>query len=239
MTLKLLALDTSTEHCSVALQANGQLYLRAAVTPREHSQKILGFVDEVLQQAGVTLEQLNGLVSGIGPGSFTGVRIGVSIAQGLAFSRNLPVYPVDTLQALAQQVIRLDASADTMISAIDARMDEVYLGTFKNLKGLAVNVNPAQMAPLNDLSQQSWWAHLVNNAQKLQGAGTGWAAYATQLDPQQQVQVCDGALLPHAQDMLQLALAAIAAGAKPLSAAELQPLYVRNEVAWKKLPGRE
>jgi tRNA threonylcarbamoyladenosine biosynthesis protein TsaB len=89
------------------------------------------------------------------------------------------------------------------------------------------------------LSQQSWWAHLVNNAQKLQGAGTGWAAYATQLDPQQQVQVCAGALLPHAQDMLQLALAAIAAGAKPLSAAELQPLYVRNEVAWKKLPGRE
>ena len=91
MTLTLLALDTSTEHCSVALQANGQLYLRAAVTPREHSQKILGFVDEVLSEAGLSLQQVDALVSGIGPGSFTGVRIGVSIAQGLAFSRNLPV----------------------------------------------------------------------------------------------------------------------------------------------------
>lgn len=239
MTLKLLALDTSTEHCSVALQANGQLYLRAAVTPREHSQKILGFVDEVLHEAGLSLKQLDGLVSGIGPGSFTGVRIGVSVAQGLAFSCNLPVYPVDTLQALAQQVIRHDASADSIISAIDARMDEVYLGAFKNRKGLAVNVTPPQMAPLSDLSQQPWWPHLVNNAQKLQGAGTGWAAYATQLDTQQLVSVCEQALLPHARDMLDLANAAITAGAKPLSAAELQPLYVRNEVAWKKLPGRE
>jgi tRNA threonylcarbamoyladenosine biosynthesis protein TsaB len=239
MTLNLLALDTSTEHCSVALQANGQIYLRAAVTPREHSQKILGFVNEVLEQAGMSLQQLDGLVSGIGPGSFTGVRIGVSVAQGLAFSRNLPVYPVDTLQALAQQVIRRDASADTIISAIDARMDEVYLATFHAIDGFAVQVNPPQMAALSALSQQPWWAHLVNNAQKLQGAGTGWSAYATHLDPQQQVSFCEQALLPHAQDMLSLAQAAAAAGAKPFAAAELQPLYVRNEVAWKKLPGRE
>ncbi len=239
MTLNLLALDTSTEHCSVALQANGQLYLRAAVTPREHSQKILGFVDDVLREAGISLQQLDGLVSGVGPGSFTGVRIGVSVAQGLAFSCDLPVYPVDTLQALAQQVIRMDGSADTVISAIDARMDEVYLATFKNRNGLAEQVNAAQMAPLTELSQQPWWAHLVNNAQKLQGAGTGWAAYASQLDPQQQVSVCEAALLPHAQDMLHIARVAIADGANGVSAAELQPLYVRNEVAWKKLPGRD
>lgn len=239
MTLKLLALDTSTENCSVALQANGQLYLRAAVTPREHSQKILGFVDEVLQEAGLSLQQLDGLVSGIGPGSFTGVRIGVSIAQGLAFSCSLPVYPVDTLQALAQQVIRDEPSSAIVISAIDARMDEIYVAAFRNIDGLAVQLTTPQMAPLKDLSQQPWWPHLVNNTQNIVGAGTGWAAYATQLDPQQHVHVHQQALLPHAQDMLSLAGAAIAKGIQPLAAAELQPLYVRNEVAWKKLAGRE
>jgi len=183
MTLNLLALDTSTEHCSVALQANGQIYLRAAVTPREHSQKILGFVNEVLEQAGMSLQQLDGLVSGIGPGSFTGVRIGVSVAQGLAFSRNLPVYPVDTLQALAQQVIRRDASADTIISAIDARMDEVYLATFHAIDGFAVQVNPPQMAALSALSQQPWWAHLVNNATKITGSGDRLVSLCYTLGP--------------------------------------------------------
>ena len=239
MTLNLLALDTSTEHCSVALHANGNLYVRAAVTPREHSQKILGFVDEVLTEAGLSPKQLDGLVSGIGPGSFTGVRIGVSIAQGLAFSCDLPVYPVDTLQALAQQVIRHEPTANAVISAIDARMGEVYVATFSNQHGLAVQLNAPQMAALQPLSQQSWWAHLIQTAHTLHGAGTGWSSYAAQLDPEQQIQVCEAALLPHAQDMLRLAQAAIAKQSKPLSAAELQPLYVRNEVAWKKLPGRE
>src|SRR5690554_2213743 len=124
MLKKVLALDTSTEQCSVALQIGDKFVSRAAVTPREHSQRILGFVQEVLDEQGLTLKQLDAIVVGHGPGSFTGVRIGVSVAQGLAFSQQLPVIPVSTLTALAQQAIRLQ-DAQQIVCAIDARMQEV------------------------------------------------------------------------------------------------------------------
>jgi len=121
----LLAIDTSTENCSVALVHDGKLTTRDIESPREHSQKLLPFVEEVLDRAGVSLAELDGLVVGAGPGSFTGVRIGVSMAQGLAFSADLPVYPVCSLQALAQQAIRKNDVAG-VVACIDARMGEVY-----------------------------------------------------------------------------------------------------------------
>lgn len=229
---KVLALDTSTEQCSVALQVGNKLVSRAAVTPREHSQRILGFVQDVLEEQGVTLEQLDAIVVGHGPGSFTGVRIGVSVAQGLAFSRQLPVIPVSTLTALAQQAIRLH-DAQQIVSAIDARMQEVYVAPFQQVAGFALALQPAQMAPLTAISTQPWWAQLDHN-QTIYGAGTGWQAYAEQLNAQSDVRILDEVTLPLAQDMLVWALQ----HGEQLSAEQLEPLYVRNEVAWKKLPGR-
>lgn len=85
MSAKILAVDTATENCSVALIVDGKVYSRRAVAPREHTIKILPFVDEVLKEAGVRLQDLDALAFGQGPGSFTGVRIGIGIAQGLAF----------------------------------------------------------------------------------------------------------------------------------------------------------
>lgn len=229
---KVLALDTSTEQCSVALQVGSKLVSRAAVTPREHSQRILGFVQEVLDEQGVKLEQLDAIVVGHGPGSFTGVRIGVSVAQGLAFSHQLPVIPVSTLTALAQQAIRL-YDATQVVSAIDARMQEIYVAPFQQVAGFATPLQQAQMAPLAAISAQSWWAQL-DATQKVYGAGTGWQAYAEQLNALNDVHVLDEVTLPLAQDMLTWALQ----HGQQLTAEQLEPLYVRNEVAWKKLPGR-
>ncbi|MEA3587332.1 tRNA (adenosine(37)-N6)-threonylcarbamoyltransferase complex dimerization subunit type 1 TsaB [Pseudidiomarina sp. 1APP75-27a] len=232
MSAVLLAIDTATEQCSVALSYGDQCFQRAAVTPREHSQRVLGFVEEVLGEAGITLAEVDGIVCGYGPGSFTGVRIGVAISQGLAFSHNLPVYRVSTLAALAQQAIRCH-DAKAVISAIDARMQEVYVASYVNDNGLAQPVSAAQMAPLAPLKAQSWWADISARAAVVSGVGTGWQAYGSQLDPDTQVQVLDAVTLPLAQDMLTLAKQS-----EPVAAEELEPLYVRNEVTWKKLPGR-
>ena len=224
----LLAIDTSTENCSVALVHDGKLTTRNIESPREHSQKLLPFVEEVLDSAGVSLAELDGLVVGAGPGSFTGVRIGVSMAQGLAFSADLPVYPVCSLQALAQQAIRKNDVAG-VVACIDARMGEVYYALYANENGVAVaQSEPAVAKPdsnLIDTGRLKGWGT----------AGTGWDVYADILDENHELKHSDNSRLPLAEDMLTVVNGA---GVDPVQAEQLEPLYVRNEVTWKKLPGR-
>ncbi len=224
----LLAIDTSTENCSVALVHDGKLTTRNIESPREHSQKLLPFVEEVLDRAGVSLAELDGLVVGAGPGSFTGVRIGVSMAQGLAFSADLPVYPVCSLQALAQQAIRKNDVAG-VVACIDARMGEVYYALYANENGVAVaQSEPAVAKPdsnLIDTGRLKGWGT----------AGTGWDVYADILDENHELKHSNNSRLPLAEDMLTVVNGA---GVDPVQAELLEPLYVRNEVTWKKLPGR-
>jgi len=224
-----LALDTSTEMCSVALRVGNQWAQGSMLAPREHSQKILTLIDEVLAEFELGLADVEQLVVGHGPGSFTGVRIGVSVAQGLAFSQNLPVVAVSTLAALAQQAIRLH-DAKTIVSAIDARMNEVYVAVYYHQAGLAKPTLAPQMASLTALAQQPWWP-----AGAVTAVGTGWQAYGEVLAAGANVQILDDVTLPLAEDMIRLA----DAGLPAVDAADLEPLYVRNEVTWKKLPGRE
>ena len=127
--MKLLAIDTSTEGCSVALLNGSELLHLDEVCPQQHSKRVLPMVQQLLNESGLILQQLDGIVFGRGPGSFTGVRIGVGVTQGLAFGADLPVYGVSTLAAMAQAAYRLHG-AKQVISAIDARMAEIYLGFF-------------------------------------------------------------------------------------------------------------
>lgn len=104
MSTRILAIDTATEACSVAIWNQGEIHALFELCPREHTQRILPMVQQVLAESGVTSGQLDALVSGsCGPGSFTGVRIGIGIAQGLARGRRLaPLLGVSTLQTMAQ-----------------------------------------------------------------------------------------------------------------------------------------
>ncbi len=105
--MRILALDTATENCSVALLIDGHLSARERLLGRGHAEHILAMIDELLQEAGVSLGTLNAIAFGCGPGAFTGVRLAASVTQGLAFGAGLPVVPVSDLRALAQRVLDL------------------------------------------------------------------------------------------------------------------------------------
>jgi len=228
--VKLLALDTSTEACSAALQIQDEVLALDEVCPQQHSKRILPMISQLLAEAGISLNALDGIVFGRGPGSFTGVRIGAGVTQGLAFGAELPVYGVSTLAAMAQAAKRLHG-ASSVIAAIDARMAEVYIGAF-NIDSNGIMqplteeqaVKPASLSPFKLI-------------QPATGVGTGWQTYRDALLQWQQVTVADDILYPSARDMLTLAYPAWLQ--QQFVAAELaEPVYVRDEVTWQKLPGR-
>ncbi len=130
----LLALDTATEACSVALLHNGQVFSRYAVIPRLHAQRILPMISEVLAEAGISKTAVTAIAFGRGPGAFTGLRIAVGVVQGLAFALQIPVLPVSNLAAIAQRACR-EHGAKQVAVAIDARMDEVYWGCYSLIDG--------------------------------------------------------------------------------------------------------
>lgn len=230
MALTILALDTSTEACSVALLHNGNIISDFVMAQREHTQQILPMVDKILNEAGCTLSQVDAIAFGRGPGSFTGVRIGIGIAQGLAFGADKPLLPISTLATLAQTAYR-QVGAMNVVAAIDARMNEVYCGQYQRQQSgewqiLAAErvIKPEQVTSIVTLSDK----------QKVYAAGTGWQAYPNML-----ANITPSAvLLPDAQDMLPLAEIMWQKGER-FAAADVEPTYLRNEVTWKKLPGRE
>ena len=235
----LLALDTATEACSVALLGGGEKTHLAQFAQREHTKHILPMVDEILAQAGITLHQVDALVFGRGPGSFTGVRIGAGIAQGLAFGADLPVIPVSNLAAMAQAAYA-QYQAENVLTAIDARMNEVYFAQWQVQKvrsdfGEFLDWQPMiaeqVCSPSNVIEQVAQQHH--ENAVLV---GTGWAAYPELKEAN--LGKATEITLPSALYMLDLALPKWFAG-ETISPLEIEPIYLRNEVTWKKLPGRE
>ena len=237
-----LAIDASTEACSVALQVTttageSKVFSRYDLCPQSHSLHLLPMVDEVLTEAGIKLAELDGLIFGQGPGSFTGVRIGVGVAQGLAFSANLPVVGVSSLQAMAQLAFS-EHKETKVLAAIDARMNEVYNGYFEldensimQAKGDSAVTPPEQLA-----KQLSDVVDVISAP--VYGVGTGWDAYNEQLSTLKNNAGTPEVLFPSAKAMLTIGIEMFKQG-KGVSAELAQPVYVRDTVSWKKLPGRE
>lgn len=223
--MKLLALDTTEDACSAALAIDGEVRERHEIAPRRHTELILPMLDALLAEAGLRPTQLDALAFGCGPGSFTGVRIASAIAQGIALGADLPVLPVSSLRGLAQGVYREYACAG-VLAAFDARMQEIYWGAYRtDDEGIMQRVDAevvcspaaAPTPPSGD------WC----------GAGSGWAAYAEALAGVVPVTAIYPSHLVHAQDIARCAAADLAAG-RALGVAAALPVYLRDEVAWKK-----
>ncbi len=224
--MNILALDTCTESCSVALLYQGELYHHMEMTQRGHSDLILGMMDALFEQANTRLSEADVLCFGRGPGSFTGVRVGVGVAQGIAYARNLPVVPVSTLAAVAQDAA-ITHQCEFVAVAIDARMGEIYCAHYQVINGIATLLDEEKVcAPeaFKPLSDQQWF-----------GAGTGWKEYHAVLNNNYASQLAqiDSELYPQARHMISLAKADIEAG-NTVSADHALPVYLRNNVAKKK-----
>ena len=128
--MKILAIETATEACSAALLVDNEIIDRFEVAPQKHGDLILTMVDELMNEAGVKLPQLDALAFGRGPGSFTGVRMATGVIQGLAFAVDLPVAPVSTLTALAHQTID-ESEGRTVYAALDA--NSLHVKVFSTL----------------------------------------------------------------------------------------------------------
>jgi tRNA threonylcarbamoyladenosine biosynthesis protein TsaB len=218
--MKLLALDTSTEYLSLALDLDGEVRLREMLAGQKHSSLILPLLQELLEEAGVSLTDMDGIVFGQGPGSFTGLRIGCGVAQGLAFGVNLPVVGAGTLMALAEQ-----ADHPKVIACLDARMGEVYHAAYEREGNSWREVHaPGLYHPTQvpAVTGDDWC-----------GIGSGWDSYEAILRDKYATQLSSVKLnaFPLARHMLPLAMPIFKAG-NASSAEHIAPLYVRNKVAF-------
>jgi tRNA threonylcarbamoyladenosine biosynthesis protein TsaB len=229
---RVLAVDAATEVCSAALLCDGDVRVRSIEAGRGHAQQLLAMVTELLAEAEVSWSMLNGIAASIGPGAFTGVRISVSVAQGLAFGAGLPVVPVTTLEAMALQVLERDLRL--AIACLDARMGEVYWGCFAYdaARGL-IAVGAPRVGPPDSvaLPLPGGWAGGAAAGASVRGIGRGFSAYpglaerlGVQLDEQ------GSRALPNAREIARLGALRLNAGGG-LDPAELQPLYLRDKVA--------
>lgn len=229
--MNFLAIDASTEACSVAITFNESQFSEYELCPQSHSLRLLPMVDSVLKQANCKLAELDGIIFGQGPGSFTGVRIGIGVTQGLAFSAQLRARGVSTLQAMAQQAY-IDKGERRVIAAIDARMSEVYTCYFEVDEQGVMQAKTAEAVLKPELVAQ----YYNDMAIPAYGVGTGWDAYkdlaALKSNPDS-----PEILFPTAEAML--AIGQIDFSQHSVDAENAQPKYVRDTVSWKKLPGRE
>lgn len=221
--MRVLALDAATEACSVALQWDGQVIERTQISGKAHSQTLLAMARELLAEADLELGALDGIVASIGPGAFTGVRITVSVAQGLAFGAGLPTVGVTTLEALAIQALR--SGSARAIACLDARMGEVYWGCFAaQSQGEVEPTTVARVGPPGGVTLPGVQPHA--------GIGRGFAAYPA-LGELPGISLAPEAAmaLPRARDFALLGEFRFRQGLG-FDPAQLQPLYLRDKVAF-------
>lgn len=214
--MNLLAIDTSTELASVALLAGDELTSAEEDSQKNHAQLLLPLIDRLLGDSGIAVSQLDGIIFGRGPGSFTGLRIACSIAKGLAYAHDRPLIPVSSLAAIAFQARALKGPDLPVLAVLDARMNEMYWVFFDNQEYDRVeHVSPAAQITIPD-DRQIILAGVWND--------TYWGNLQDSLKRKIQHQK---PLYPHAADMIKLALHA---AIKPVSIADAQPVYIRNQV---------
>jgi tRNA threonylcarbamoyladenosine biosynthesis protein TsaB len=219
--VNLVALETSTEYCSLAVSRGARMYERSFHAGHRHSELALPALRELLQQAALDMQAIEGIAYGAGPGSFTGLRIACGIAQGLSLARNLPVAGIGTLLALAE-----NSGADKVIACLDARMGEVYHAAYRKSGGDWIEMHAPALYQPDGVPQ-------VEGADWV-GCGSGFLVHRAALAQcyADSISRIDADAVPNAAAMLRLARAVFAAG-QGVDAAAAAPHYVRDKVALK------
>lgn len=224
--MNLLAIDTSSLACSVALQHEGAIIERHEEKEREHTRLLVPMIRAVLEEAKLSTANLDAVVLGNGPGSFIGMRIAASVAQGMAHGAGLQIVPVSSMAAVAAEVLAA-SDCQAVVVAQDAHMGEVYLGAWERGPGEL----PAELiaerlhgqVPVEELDE--------DRADDRVAAGFGWQRYPALLAANEdRIGNRSSVLYPRARYLLPLAAEALARG-RAVDPADLVPTYLRNTVA--------
>ncbi len=217
--MKLLAIETATEACSIAVLVDGAVIERFEIAPRRHTELALPWAEALLAEAGIAKSQLDAIAVGRGPGAFTGVRLAIALAQGIALALDRPLLPISTLAALAMQ-----AAGERILAASDARMGEIYIASFRrDGDGVVASSDEIVIAP--DV-------YVAPDGNDWHGVGTGFAAADGALVTRLQARLAtvDATALPHAADVARLGALAFARG-EAIAPERIEPAYLRNNVA--------
>lgn len=228
--MNILALDTTAESCSVALWCDGNVHSELESTPRTHTRRLMPMIRTLLRENGLAPDDLSAIAFGRGPGSFTGLRIAAGVTQGLAFGLNCPVVPVSSLAACALQA-HLQHGASHIAVAFDARMNELYWGCYEVADGRLSQRNDERVCAPEAVTlpalDQPWF-----------GAGDGWILRERMSgDVRRAVAADDPRQISTAAAVARLAAQDFAQGIH-CKAEDAAPVYLRDSVAWQKLPGR-
>lgn len=221
--MNLLAIETATEACSAAVLTDAGIVERFEIAPRRHAELLLPMCEAVLAEAGIARRQLDAIAVGRGPGAFTGVRLAIAAAQGIALALDVPVITISSLAALALQAP--DVGQDATLAVIDARMGEVYAGAFRPTP-------EGGLAPLGAESVGPASALIVPEATRWAVVGTGWLAFPDVLRthlPGEPL-FAAGERYPQAGAVARLA-APLARAGQGVAAELALPVYLRDKVA--------
>lgn len=218
--MNLLAVESAFEPCSVALWRDGSLWERFEAGPRNHARQLLPFVQELLAEADTSLSDLDAIAFSRGPGSFTSLRIGIGVVQGLAWGAGLPVVPVSSLQATAQ--VALQHGVERAWVAMDARMGEVYTACFEQQDGRMGPVTAERVCPPDEAwpERPGDWTGVGNGFERFEALAESGVAHRRVDD------------WPTARAVAELA-AAFLERSPGLPPERAQPVYLRDKVAEK------
>lgn len=220
--MKILAIETSSIACSVALLCDNKITEQHIISPKEQAKRILPTIEECLAQENLTINQIDAFAYGCGPGSFTGVRIAASVIQGLAFATKKPVISVSSLAAIAQSAF-FATGWQHLLVAMDARINEVYWGAYVVKDGIVRLLNDEKVTRPDEIEapgKTDWF-----------GVGNGWEVYTNEIGYKPVGVKVDE--LPTAKAVAILAKVKYFAG-ELVKPSEALPVYLRNDVAKKK-----
>ena len=228
--MKLLALDTSSLACSVALQIDDEVFDRHEEQAREHTRLLVPMIQEVLGQGGVTLPDLDAIVLGNGPGSFIGMRIAASVAQGLAFGAGLRIVPVSSLLAVAAEVMAIGGASHVAVCQ-DAHMNEVYLGLYeRDGGGLPVTLGAEKLYGQGEIGE------LQNDPGRFTSAGYGWQRYPALFEVNKGLLAATSTVQPPTTRFLLPSGRALLESGAAVEPQDLVPAYLRQTVAQRPAP---
>lgn len=217
-----LAIETSSDACGVAACAGDRFSMREYASSQTGSRHVFQLIHEILGEVGQTLQSLDCVAFGCGPGGFTGLRIGAAVAQSLAFGASLPVVRVSSLAVMAAGAIRKHGAV-LIAPCLDARMGEAYIGVYRADEQRVIQVEFKDSLVDPETFQ-------LDAPQAVYAAGPGWGAFSSLRDRNaHQIADSDTELMPSAQDLLTVARKRFKSG-ETIRAEAALPNYIRDKV---------